>query len=680
MPAAPSRLIVIGLDGVMPEFLRRFAAEGVIPNIAGLMDRGAFCEALPSPPCDTPTNWTTLATGTWTGTHGINSFGVHLAGEPFRRLHDVGKNIFPPFASASDENMNELTRVEYFWQAAERAGKRAILVNFPGGWPPNAKTVITVDGSGPYCSRLVRMSYPSLFTTDENPPAGANRLRTCAPHGWLEPPDSARDPRETVFVLTGEADVEPTPAGWMVTKDSDAAGPLDPELLYCCLVLASTRDRYDRLMVCKGRDASRPVAVLREGEWSDWITDEFQTPYGSERRPGKFKFKLVRLSSDAREIALYRTTIFNTQGWAYPDGIADELIEDLFARGEQSGQDRPFESDGTKEDVPRVSPLCQVTESIADQCVGIALVCEALCRTHDWDMLWAQLHAPDGLNHQALNGIYPDSPDYDPEEEEATWERFREEFRNMDAMVGRILDGCADEETLVCAISDHGAIPTTRRVWLGHFLAEAGFIHYMLDEENRIIEMDASKSKVVLGDHPLAQNIWVNLRGRDPDGIVEPGEEYERVRRDVIQLLYSIRDPETGECPVAFAMRKEDCEDLGQWGDNVGDIVYYLAPGYSNDITIHSPGSIALDDLPRNGFGPMTGGMQGVHHAYHPTARLGGCSVRGIFLLAGPGIKEKYWRRRPVRTVDVAPTLARLIGIPAPRDAEGCVVADVRAQ
>ena len=678
MPAAPSKLIVIGLDGVMPEFVRKFAAEGVIPNIAGLMERGAFCEALPSPPCDTPTNWTSLATGTWTGTHGINSFGVHRAGERFGRLHDVGRNIFPPFPGVADECLNELTSVEYFWQAAERAGKRCLLVNFPGGWPPNAKGVVTVDGAGPYCSPLARMSYPALFTTRDDAPAGANRLRTSSPHGWVEPPHSARDPRETVFLVTGEADLEPTPAGWMVAKHSDRVGGIDPDLLYCCLALASTEERYDRLMICRGRDASRPVATLAEGEWSDWVTDEFETPHGPAKRTGKFRFKLVTLSADGKEIVLYRTTIFNTQGWAYPEGVADELIDDLFARAARR-DDRPFESDGTMEDVPRVSPLCQVRESIADQCVSIPLVCAHLCRTREWDVLWTQLHAPDGLNHQALNGIHPRSPDYDPEQQEATWERFRGEFRHMDDMVGRIVRDCADDGTLVSIISDHGAIPTTRCVWLGHFLADAGFIRYLLDEESRRFEMDPARSRIVLGDHPLAQNIWVNLKGRDPDGIVEPGEEYERVRREVIQLLYSIRDPDTGECPVAFAMRREDCEDLGQWGDTVGDIVYFLAPGYSNNVRIHSAGSIALSDLPRNGFAPMVGGMQGVHHAYHPTARFGGCSVRGIFLLAGPGIRHKYWRRRPVRTVDVAPTLAHFMGIPPPRHAEGCIVADLAA-
>ena len=139
MNGRPSRAIVIGIDGMMPEMVEKFTAEGHMPFIARLIERGTYSPMLSSPPVDTPTNWTSLATGAYTGTHGINTFGVHFDGERFEEMHRVNPSIFPPFVDQAPAYLNQLSRAEYVWQAAERAGKRCITVNWPGCWPANAE-------------------------------------------------------------------------------------------------------------------------------------------------------------------------------------------------------------------------------------------------------------------------------------------------------------------------------------------------------------------------------------------------------------------------------------------------------------------------------------------------------------------------------------------------------------
>ncbi|MCL4458915.1 MAG: alkaline phosphatase family protein, partial [Chloroflexi bacterium] len=134
--AKVKRVILIGLDGLMPEMAEKFVAEGNMPAIKRLMAEGVYSPMYSSPPVDTPTNWTSLGTGAWTGTHGVNSFGIHFPGEPFDQVHRVSENIFPKFPNMAKETLNQLSRAEYIWQAAERAGKKCILVNYPGGWPP----------------------------------------------------------------------------------------------------------------------------------------------------------------------------------------------------------------------------------------------------------------------------------------------------------------------------------------------------------------------------------------------------------------------------------------------------------------------------------------------------------------------------------------------------------------
>ena len=137
--------------------------------------------------------------------------------------------------------------------------------------------------------------------------------------------------------------------------------------------------------------------------------------------------------------------------------------------------------------------------------------------------------------------------------------------------------------------------------------------------------------------------IWVNLAGRDPEGIVQPGEEYERVRDAIIAALYDAHDERTGKRKVDIALRREDARIGGLYGERVPDVVAALNPQF------------------------------GGNHGELPTARWGESSLRSLFIMAGPGIRRGV-RGKSFWLVDVAPTAAYLIGAPRPRDAEGAVL------
>ncbi|MCL4459046.1 MAG: alkaline phosphatase family protein [Chloroflexi bacterium] len=689
--AKGKKVIFIGIDGLMPEMVERFAQEGSIPAMARLMGEGVFSPMYSSPPVDTPTNWTSLATGAWTGTHGINSFGLHLSGEPFGRIHMLEENIFPRFPGIAEDDISELCRAEYIWQAAERAGKRCILVNYPGGWPPSIKEGIVVDGSGPYSSVLSRLSHANRYIAGgDNDPASislssasvgmAGNLRgpiplTFAPAaGWRNLPSSNPPPLEGELVLPRSVGFRMAGGRWVVGDSSET-------LSYHLLLLGSAADGYDQLLVSKERDAGRAPCVLRVGEWSPWLSEEFQSPYGPVR--GKFKLYLEELSSDGRRVNLERTVIFNSQGWAYPQEVADELIEALLPleREEQlTGEEELTQA------VPVVCPVFEPT-SVPHQAIGIAAMTRYLAEKYPWDLLFVQIHAPDRLNHDILNGLCPDWVLYDASKEEECWERFRQEYRVLDMMVGDIVDHCADENTVVVVVSDHGGIPCTKMVWLGQALMRAGLLTYRKDPQTGYLVIDWAKTKVVLGDHPLAQNIWVNLKGRDPYGIVEPGEEYERVCSEVIKTLYAVKDPETDECPIALCLRREEAGILGQWGDRVGDIIYYFRPGYTNKLAIISTGPVDPALIPVSGFETVTGGIkttssrgvpiQGIHVSYLPGAKHCGCSVQGTMIIAGPGIRKGARCAVPPWTVDIVPMLAHLLGFQPPRQSEGKVLSSI---
>ncbi len=73
-------------------------------------------------PTLTTTNWATIATGAWPGTHGITDFNPHRPGD------SIG-------ASLQGFDARDV-RAEFVWEAAVRAGLDSIVVNWPGSWPP----------------------------------------------------------------------------------------------------------------------------------------------------------------------------------------------------------------------------------------------------------------------------------------------------------------------------------------------------------------------------------------------------------------------------------------------------------------------------------------------------------------------------------------------------------------
>lgn len=675
-----SKVIVIGIDGAIPEFVRKFAAEGLLPNMQRLMNKGAFSELLSAAQPDTPTNWTTIATGAWPGTHGINSFGFHIEGEPFDQVYDMGNNLFPTVGNVSTKHfMNRLSKAEYLWQAVEKMGKNIMLINWPGGWPPNVERGVVVDGTGPHSSPICRMSHKALFAAGTENPASRptpNMLPTREARSWKRVPFSRLVPRETCFDLTNQ-------------ESMAIAGHREPELtrssslLYWVLIIAERSKTYDTILVCRKKDTADVVIQLKRGEESIWIEEEFSPTIGEKiyanmifreeftaTVKGKFKLLARSLSPDGTKLLLERSSIFTTEGWTYPSRIADELIDASVQQEAAWG-----EKDRSTGLISQKSPLCQVYESVADMERGLSLVCRFLTEQYSWDLLFIQMHAPDGINHDELNHLCPESPTYDERRVEATWDKFRETYRILDRFVGNVVDTCMDENTLVIVLSDHGGIPTKKRVALEGFFEKAGLLVFKKNERGRLV-IDLSRSKVVSSINYVTHNIWVNLKGRDPGGIVPP-QDYEKVRSHIVSLLSGIRDPETGECPIALALRKEHARDLGQWGDRVGDIIFFFKEGYSNKFTNCITG-IDPADLPKDGFEPVFEGPEfGRHHSFLPATTYCGCSVKGMCIMSGPGVKQGYLRSSPLRAVDIVPTVCFLASLPYPAQCEGMVPVDL---
>jgi len=260
-----------------------------------------------------------------------------------------------------------------------------------------------------------------------------------------------------------------------------------------------------------------------------------------------------------------------------------------------------------------------------------------LMKNYDWRLFAMHVHCPDWAYHAFANKIDPSTAEN--LEVAELYSRIELDFyRSIDRMIGRIVQS-AGKDAIIVITSDHGAKPTGYRFDPRTILEEAGLLVYKEVNGEKVINWDETKAIPQRSCY-----IYVNLKGRDPKGVVSP-KDYSKVQDEIIKALYDYTDQKTGLKPVIFALKKEDARILGLYGDRIGDVIFAL----------------------RGEFG-------GQHGAHLTTVSYGIGSLKGLLIMAGPGIKEGYKLERTVWLMDIVPTICFLAEFPVPKDAEGSII------
>ena len=620
--AGATRALMLGLDAMVPNTLERFLGEGVLPQFARLLERGVRTRIRPVIPAQTPTNWTTLATGATPGTHGIVQWGSHIPGEPVREYH-------------RQEAFNAgLCRAEYLWEAAARQGIRSVVVNY-AGYPPTTDAAVHIDwlfqparSYFDLAPATVYHNCPELNTTDP--------IALRPAEGWRNLPHAD--------LPHLEADIDVAPS-----TDGQAVG-------YHLLVFGQS-EAYDTVFVCDAKDALSPVAALRVGDWSGWDRATFVLE-GGGAVGGAFRFKLVELAPDGSRLRLYRSDAFPTDGRFCSDAaLGRRMVEEL----------GPYVHAGSSCGLHCRGWLdwATIDEVMADEAAWWASAAKLAMDATDARLLVLHWHILDAMGHTFVQAIDPTGGGYDAERADAAWEIVRGYYIAADRFVGAFAERFDDGETVFAIVSDHGMPANRKAVSLVNAFKGRGWLALTDDGAN----VDWARSQVF-----FAQNhLWVNLAGRDEGGVVPP-EQYQALRAEVQAAMRDIKDPETGEHALAFVLTREDAPMVGLWGDYIGDLVYCYAGGYRWS----GPEVLRMGEQ-RLVF-PCTGGNHGPMVCTYETDAT---SVMGGLVLAGarvrPGVQLAKLDQFRTCTTDVAPTLAHLLGIERPAQSEGRVLGEFLA-
>ena len=230
-------------------------------------------------------------------------------------------------------------------------------------------------------------------------------------------------------------------------------------------------------------------------------------------------------------------------------------------------------------------------------------------------------------------------PGYSPERaEEYAGDRQRG-AQIADASLGQLLTATDLQDTTLLVVSDHGLAPVHTVVHLNTILEQAGFLSF---QESPGFPVDATNSQALALASGGSAHIYVNLRGRERPGVVLQ-EEYPALLDELVRTLSEVRDP--NDQPVlARIVRRQEMGGL------------HLSSPYSGDLFIQAePGYVLSDEW-------------GKEAAFESSSCYGGAGydsalgeMHGIFVAAGRGVREGE-TISPVRVVDVAPTVARLLG------------------
>ncbi|MGC8780660.1 MAG: alkaline phosphatase family protein, partial [Anaerolineae bacterium] len=274
--------------------------------------------------------------------------------------------------------------------------------------------------------------------------------------------------------------------------------------------------------------------------------------------------------------------------------------------------------------------------------------------TYAPDLMFAYQAVIDETQHQFLL-VEADQPGYTPEKARQFAAYRRQGARIVDENLGRLLEAVDLNQTTILIVSDHGMAPIHGEVNVNTILEQAGLLKLYAGKT----DVDVPNTKAIAFTSGAAGHIYINLKGREKAGTVAEAEAAGLIET-ISSLLKAVADPQTGRPVFARVVKRADLADLGLDSPASGDLFIQAAPGW------------ALADArgAKNVFNKVAYFGQ---HGYDPTL----APLHAIFYAAGRGIRPGAIE--PVRLIDVAPTIARLLGFPPAATVDGQPIVAVLA-
>jgi predicted AlkP superfamily phosphohydrolase/phosphomutase len=317
-----------------------------------------------------------------------------------------------------------------------------------------------------------------------------------------------------------------------------------------------------------------------------------------------------------------------------------------------------------------------------------------LLQEQPWDCFAMVFTGPDRLQHFLWADMDSEHPLHDPETAHRFGQTLLEHYQALDTAIAEILEHLP-ANTLVLFMSDHGFNGCARRFYVNRWLRNHGWLelretsHWRSGLASLFLRLGAvgwlrrlkrtifptqwsstdlrsamfsrafdwPRTRAYFG---LDGGLRINLRGREPEGIVSPAE-YNRLRRELCQALLAVTDPETEQPPLSNVFLREELYQ-GRFADRAPDLI--LEPRRDDPTPAYNvvlDGSLRADEATPFGSSlPYSG-----NH-----------TLDGIFCAWGKDV-VRGGRIQNAQIVDLAPTVLAALGVAVPDYMDGRVLSEI---
>jgi len=623
-----NKLVIVGLDGMEPTLAEKFMSEGKLPNFSKIKKTGAYARLQTTVPAISPVAWSSFMTGTNPSKHNIFDF---LSRDPRTYLPDLssarignpkkilslGKYNIP----LSKPEIKGLRKSIPFWKILGKEGIFSTILRVPITFPPEKFSGHLLSGM---CAPDLKGSQGTFFfyTTDKEKVQKREG-------GIIIPVNITEKKIETT--ISG-------PENNLLKKAEELRLPL---------TITIDEDKKGALLEVSGQRLK-----LKSNTFSAWIKLTFRPGLGMKIRAicrfyisqihPHFEMYLTPLNIDPEKPALpishpfiYSVYLAKLRGsfitlgeandtWALNEGaLSEEAFLELTYSNHQEWEDMFFNAiDKTRKGL--VTCVFETTDSIQHM----------FWRYLDKDHPAAQ-SGPKKMSAQVIEELYV----------------------KMDSLVGKTLEKLDGKSALII-MSDHGFKSFRRGVNLNSWFYLNGYLSLKegkKESEEWFKDVDWEKTRVyALG----LGGIYLNQKGREAKGIVNPGEETKSLKKELIEKLNGLKDDERDSAAINKVFDRDELLP-GPYKDNCPDLIVGYNEGYriSWDSVTGKVNETVFEDNTKAWSGD---------HCIDP--RL----VPGIFFCT-----QKINTSSP-SIIDIAPTALTLFGLEIPPHMDGRSLIDTQ--